>query len=67
MNSHESSGNPAEFRIQDPIQVFETFSTEEIERRGQTDPAFDATLHHEAKELILARLRAQRLMQEEMA
>ncbi|MBF0181157.1 MAG: hypothetical protein HQM03_14130 [Magnetococcales bacterium] len=58
MSSQESSGSRAQFRIQDPVQVFATFSAEEIARRQQTDPEFDAPLHQEAIELILSRLRS---------
>ncbi|MBF0126036.1 MAG: hypothetical protein HQM02_02390 [Magnetococcales bacterium] len=67
MNAQETSGSNGEFRILDPIQVFERFSTEEIARREQTDPAFEATLHLEAKQLILTRLRAQSVHGENLA
>ncbi|MBF0294968.1 MAG: hypothetical protein HQL96_07235 [Magnetococcales bacterium] len=67
MSSQESSASHAQFRIQDPVQVFATFSAEEIARRQQTDPAFDAPLHQEAMELVQSRLRARPPAQENVA
>ncbi|MBF0428114.1 MAG: hypothetical protein HQL94_04265 [Magnetococcales bacterium] len=56
MSLHESSESHTEFRLQDPIKLFETFSTEEMERRRQTDPNFNADLYQEARQLVLSRL-----------
>ncbi|MEO5331887.1 MAG: hypothetical protein H7839_07665 [Magnetococcus sp. YQC-5] len=67
MNPTDASGIHAEFRIQDPIQVFDAFSQEEIERRRQTDPHFDEPLHQDARTLILNRLRALRFGKENHA
>lgn len=67
MNSKETSGINTEFRIQDPIQVFDTFSQEEMERRSLTDPEFDIKSYQEAKELVLTRLRINRVGKENLA
>ncbi len=65
MNFKETAEINAEFRIQDPIQVFDTFSQEEIERRHQSDAEFNAKLYQEARALVLFRLRANHAGQEE--
>lgn len=47
------------FQVENPLAVFETFSTEEMQRCRDTDPNFDATLHQEAVSLVVNYLKAQ--------
>lgn len=55
--SDQNKSNPADgFQVEDPLTVFENFSSEEIRRCRDTDPDFDAALHQEAVSLVLNRL-----------
>lgn len=60
MPAHEPSSSDARFRVQEPVQLLETYAQEELQRRRAANPSLDLTLHQEAVDLLMSRLNAAR-------